>query len=50
MYYSYDEEYGDYICDADMDEDEFYRFLSDRHVQCPFYRNGDEYMVVRRQM
>lgn len=49
-YYIYDEEYGDYLCDVNMDEDEYYRYLSDRHVQCPFYRNGDEYAVVRRQM
>ena len=40
----YDEEYGEYVCDIDMD------FLSDRHAQCPYYRNGDEYKVVRSQM
>lgn len=49
-YYYYDEDYGDYLCDIDMDEDEYARFLADRHVQCPYYRNGDEYAVVRRQM
>jgi hypothetical protein len=46
----YDEDYGEYVCDIDMDEDEYIRFLSDRHTQCPYYRNGDEYLVVRSQM
>lgn len=47
---AYDDEYGDYICEADMDEDEYARFLSDRRSACPYYRNGDEYAVVRHQM
>ena len=38
-YYSYDEEY-----------EELVRFLSDSHYSCPYYRNGDEYAVVRKQM
>ena len=37
-YNVYDEEYGEYVCDIDMDEDEYIRFLSDRHTQCPYYR------------
>ena len=46
-YYTYDE---DYMCDINMDEDEYMRLISDQHYQCPYYRNGDEYMVVRKQM
>ncbi len=49
-YYSYDEEYDCYVCDVDMDEDEYVRFLSDSHYVCPYYRNGDEYKIVRKQM
>jgi len=49
-YYSYDEEYECYVCDMDMDEDELIRFMTDSHYGCPYYRNGDEYAVVRRQM
>ena len=49
-YCGYDEEYGEYVCDIDMDEDDYIRFLSDHHTQCPYYRNGDEYLVVRSQM
>lgn len=46
----YDEDYEGYVCDVDMDEDEYMRFMSDKSYSCPYYRNGDEYAVVRRQM
>ena len=49
-YYTYDEDYESYMCDINMDEDEYMRLISDQHYQCPYYRNGDEYMVVRKQM
>lgn len=48
--YGYDEEQEEYFCDINMDEDDLVRFLSDRHASCPYYRNGDEYQVVRHQM
>lgn len=49
-YYIYEEDYESYVCDKNMDEDEYIRLMTDRHFQCPFYRNGDEYAVVRKQM
>ena len=49
-YYAYDEDYECYMCDVNMDEDEYTRMLSDSHYSCPYYRNGDEYAVVLRQM
>lgn len=49
-YYIYDEDYERYVCDKNMDEDEYIRLMTDRYFQCPFYRNGDEYAVVRKQM
>lgn len=48
--YFYDEEYEEYICDVNMDEDDYVRFLTNKREACPFYRNGDEYRVVRKQM
>ena len=48
-FYGYDEDYGAYLCDMDMDEDDYMRIMSDSHFQCPYYRNGDEYAVVRKQ-
>ena len=49
-YFIYDEDYESYVCDKNMDEDEYIRLMTDRYFQCPFYRNGDEYAVVRKQM
>ena len=49
-FYNYDEEYECYFCDINMDEDEYMRLISDQHYQCPYYRNGDDYRIVRHQM
>ena len=49
-YYVYDEDYESYVCDVNLDEDELSRFMSDSHYSCPYYKNGDEYKVVRKQM
>ncbi len=48
--YCYDEEYEEYQCDVNMDEDDLARFLSSKREACPYYRNGDEYQIVRKQM
>ena len=44
-FYNYDEEYDEYICDVDLDEDEMVRFLSGRG-DCPYWRPGDEYRTA----
>ena len=44
------EDYECYTCEMDLDEDELVRFLSDAYYDCPYYRNGDEYRVVRKQL
>lgn len=49
-YYIYDDEYEEYVCDISMDEDEYIRLISDQHYECPYYRNGDDYRIVRKQM
>ena len=49
-YYTYDEDYEEYICDMNMDEDEWVRVMSDAHYNCPYYRDGDEYKIVRKQI
>lgn len=48
--YYYDDEFDEYLCGVSMDEDDVYRIMSDKHQACPYYRNGDEYLVVRKQM
>lgn len=49
-YYAYDEDYEEYICSADMDEDDYARLMQDGSRKCPFWRNGDEYSIVKHQM
>ena len=51
-YYIFDEEYDEYVCDVQMDEDDFFRLSegSREHRNCPYYRCGDEYLIVRKQM
>ncbi|MBE6966185.1 MAG: hypothetical protein IJB42_04040 [Oscillospiraceae bacterium] len=47
--YEYDEEYGDYFCLIDMDEDDAGRFDFYSKRGCPYYHPGDEYTIVRKQ-
>ena len=47
--YEYDEEYGDYYCMIDMDEDDVQRFNIFGSKECPYYHPGDEYTIVRKQ-
>ena len=49
-YYVYDEEYEESYCEADMDEDDYVRLASGNTPSCRFYRDGDEYKVVRHQI
>ena len=49
-YYIYDDEYEEYSCSADIDQDDYARIMDSARPYCPFYRNGDEYAVVRHQM
>lgn len=49
-YLIYDEAYEEYVCDVSLDEDDVSRLMSDSHYSCPFYKYGDEYSVVRKQM
>ncbi len=49
-FYVYDEEFEDYYCDIDMDEDDAARLAASPVGECPYYRNGDEYETVRHQI
>ena len=48
--YSYDEEYEEYFCDVNMDEDDYARFITSSYESCPYFQLDDEYKVVRKQM
>ena len=47
--YYYDEEYECYTCAVNLDEDEMGRFLRGNFGECPYYRRGDDYTIVRKQ-
>lgn len=49
MNYYYDEEYDCYTCAQDMDEDEVFRLMQRGSSDCPYYRRGDDYTIVRKQ-
>lgn len=48
-HYDYDEEYDEYYCMMDLDEDEVYRIFGSKQSRCPYYRQGDDYTLSRRQ-
>ena len=49
VYYDYDEFYDEYICTADLDEDEMADYLVGMNGSCPLYRFYDEYKSVQKQ-
>ena len=50
MYFEYDEEFECYVCQMNLDEDEMYRFMQNSFDNCPYYKYGDEYTIVRKQI
>ena len=48
--YIYDEEYDEYCCRMDLDEDEYGRIAFNSDYKCPYYRYGNEYEVVWKQI
>ena len=47
--YVYDEDYEEYICLVNLDEDEMMRFLTTSNYNCPYYQRDDEYEILRKQ-
>lgn len=47
--YDYDEEFDEYYCMMDLDEDEAYHIFSQPNGRCPYYRQGDDYALARKQ-
>ena len=50
FYYNYDEAFGAYVCEMELDEDEMERFLMGNTARCPYFRFDDEYKTVNRQI
>ena len=48
-YYDYDEEYDAYYCMQYFDEDEIAHMHMSKSATCPYFRDGNEYTVARKQ-
>lgn len=48
--YIYDEEFEEYYCQMNLDEDEYGRMMFDSNYKCPFYKFDNEYEVVWKQI
>ena len=48
-YFDYDEELDEEICTLLLDEDELERFYSSENKRCPYFKEYDEYTMVRKQ-
>ncbi len=48
-YYAYDDDNEEYVCTKEMDEDDYSVLIRGGFENCPFFRDGDEYSVVRHQ-
>ncbi len=48
MNFCYDEEFDEYTCIVNMDEDEVYALSIQK--SCPYFRLGDEYKIVHKQI
>lgn len=49
-HYEFDEYYETYSCDAQLDEDEMEKFITDTYKDCPYFDPDDDYKIVRHQM
>ncbi len=45
----YDDDFESYVCQINMDEDEYYRFVESERRQCPYYAPDDDYFLARKQ-
>lgn len=48
--YVYDEEFEEYYCQMNLDEDEYGRLMFDSSYKCPYYKFDNEYEVVWKQI
>ena len=48
-YNVYDEEMECYMCQVNMDEDDYVRYITGGNRNCPFFRLGDEYKIAAKQ-
>ncbi len=47
--YVYNNDDDFYECLVNLDEDEFYKFITSKADACPYFRLDDEYAIARKQ-
>ncbi len=50
LYYDWDEDEEAMVCRMNLDEDEYYGFLSAGKKRCRYFRFYDEYKSVQKQI
>lgn len=50
MHYYYDYDYECYCCSMNLDEDEMQHFIRNSFDNCPYFRLGDDYTIVKKQI
>ena len=49
IFFTYDEDEDYYYCSVNLDEDEMYSFIKGTMKNCSYYRDNDDYKIVRKQ-
>lgn len=49
LYLDTDQETGDVYCSINMDQDELERLKLNSRASCPYFRQGDDYTIVKKQ-
>ena len=49
IFYVYDDIEDYYYCSVNLDEDEMYSFITNTIKNCPYFRDNDDYKIVRKQ-
>lgn len=50
MHLAYDSETDEYYCPINLDQDEIGRYRESKYEGCPYFRLGDDYTIVKKQI
>lgn len=49
LYLSYDEDLDEDYCTLTLDQDDIEKLSYNRSASCPYFRQGDDYSIVKKQ-
>ncbi len=49
LYLDYDEEMDEDYCSLTLDQDDIEKLSYSKHASCPYFRQGDDYTIVKKQ-